>query len=71
MSINEFIHAQLSEFCTEIHKKRLQALMDVAAGLTKSKRLTLVEIGRHLKNETDIKYRVKKVDRLLGNKHLY
>jgi len=71
MSINEFIHSQLSEFCPEIHKKRLQAVMDVAAGLTKSKQLTIVEIGRHLRNDIDIKYRVKKVDRLLGNKHLY
>lgn len=71
MSINEFIHSELREFCPEIHIKRLQAVMDVAAGLTKSKRLTIVEIGKHLKGDVDLKYRVKKVDRLLGNKHLY
>lgn len=71
MSINEFIHSQLREYCPEIHIKRLQAVMDVAAGLTKSKQLTIVEIGRHLKGDVDLKYRVKKVDRLLGNKHLY
>jgi len=71
MSINEFIHSQLREYCPEIHIKRLQAVMDVAAGLTKSKQLTIVEIGRHLKSDVDLKYRVKKVDRLLGNKHLY
>jgi hypothetical protein len=71
MSINEFIHSQLREYCPEIHMKRLQAVMDVASGLTKSKQLTIVEIGRHLKGDIDLKYRVKKVDRLLGNKHLY
>src|ERR1700722_19258930 len=71
MSINEFIHLQLNEFCPEIHTKRLQAVMDVAAGLTKSKRLTIVEIGRHLERDIELKNRIKKVDRLLGNKHLY
>jgi hypothetical protein len=71
MSINEFIHTQLREYCPEIHMKRLQAVMDVAAGLAKSKQLTIVEIGRHLKGDIELKYRVKKVDRLLGNKHLY
>jgi len=71
MSINDLIHSQLEEFCPEIHVKRLQAVMDVAAGLTKSKQLTIVEIGRHLKGDIDLKYRIKKVDRLLGNKNLY
>jgi len=71
VSINEFIHLQLNEFCPEIHARRLQAVMDVAAGLTKSKQLTIVEIGRHLKSDIKLKYRVKKVDRLLGNKNLY
>lgn len=71
MFINEFIHSHLEEFCPDIHVNRLQAVMDVAAGLTRSKRLTIVEMGKHLISETDIKYRVKKVDRLLGNKNLY
>lgn len=71
MSINEFMHSQLNEFFPEIHAKRLQAVMDVAAGLTKSKQLTIVEMGRHLDSTIELKYRIKKVDRLLGNKHLY
>jgi len=71
MIINGFIHSHLEEFCPEIHASRLQAVMDVAAGLTRSKQLTIVEMGRHLESDIDLKHRVKKVDRLLGNKNLY
>lgn len=71
MTISEAIHWQLEQFCPEVHSSRLQAMMDVAIGLTKSKRLTIAEIGRHLPGDIDFKHKVKKVDRLLGNKKLY
>lgn len=71
MFINELIHSHLEEFCPEIHANRLQAVMDVATGLARSKQLTIVEMGRHLQSNIKLKYRVKKVDRLLGNKNLY
>lgn len=71
MTVNETIYLQLEQFCPEVHASRLQAVMDVAVGLTKSKRLSIAEIGRHLPEQTKLKHRIKKVDRLLGNHHLY
>lgn len=71
MSINELLHSELEEFCSDIHAKRLQALMDVATGLQHSKRFSITDIGRHLQSDSELKHRIKKVDRLLGNKHLY
>jgi len=59
------------EECPYIHSKRLQALMDVACGLQKRQKLTLTEMGRGLSKATSIKNRVKKVDRLESNTHLY
>jgi hypothetical protein len=45
--------------------------MDIAAALQFSQSLSLTAIGRQLESETDIKHRIKKVDRLIGNQHLY
>jgi hypothetical protein len=71
MIANETIYMHLEQFCPEVHASRLQAVMDVAIGLTKSKRLTISEIGRHLPNQSELKHRIKKVDRVFGNRHLY
>lgn len=71
MTVSETVYLQLEQFCPEVHVSRLQAVMDVAVGLTKSKRLTIAEIGRHLPSQIDLKHRIKKVDRVLGNHHLY
>lgn len=61
----------LESACPEIHSKRLQSVMDVATALQHSKKLSLTSIARSLDNDTEIKHRVKKVDRLLGNEKLY
>jgi hypothetical protein len=71
MTINELLFFHLEEFCPEIHAKRLQAVMDVATGVQHSQQLSIAAIGRHLQSDTKLKHRIKKVDRLLGNKHLY
>lgn len=71
MSINELLFLHLEEFCPEIHAKRLQAIMDVATGVQHSQQLSIAAIGRHLKSDTKLKHRIKKVDRLLGNNQLY
>ncbi len=71
MMASELLQSYLEEVCPEIHAARLQALMDVADGLQKSNNLSLTAMGRGLKSSTDIKHKVKKVDRLESNKHLY
>ncbi|HAT9776961.1 TPA: IS4 family transposase [Legionella pneumophila subsp. pneumophila] len=71
MEANDLLHIHLMEECPYIHSKRLQALMDVACGLQKRQKLTLTEMGRGLDSPSTIKNRVKKVDRLESNEHLY
>lgn len=71
MSLNGIVQAHLEIHCPEIHVTRLQAVMDVATGIQSSQELSITAIGRHLESDAKLKHRIKKVDRLLGNKHLY
>jgi hypothetical protein len=68
---NQLLHAHLDEVCPGIHDARLQAVMDVAYGLQKGQSLSLTAMGRKLDGSTDVKHKIKKVDRLEGNEHLY
>jgi hypothetical protein len=67
----EEIQKCLKQECPHIHHSRLQALMDVACALQKSKKMSLSEIGRNLPGESKIKHKIKKVDRLEGNEKLH
>lgn len=71
MPINKLLFSHLVKSCPEIHIKRLQAVMDVSMGLQRSQALSISAMGRYLQSEIGIKHRIKRVDRLLGNKHLY
>ena len=71
MSLNGILQNHLEIYCPEIHITRLQAVMDVATGIQHSQELSITAIGRHLEGEVKLKHRIKKVDRLLGNKNLY
>lgn len=71
MEAIDLLHRHLMEECPYIHSKRLQAVIDVACGLQKRQKLTLTEMGRGLVGPGTIKNRVKKVDRLESNEHLY
>lgn len=67
----DLLHTHLIEECPFIHGKRLQAVMDVACSLQKKQNLSLTAIGKGLSGETKLKHRIKKVDRLEGNKYLH
>lgn len=71
MFVNSALHQHFAEVCPDIHECRLQALMDVAYSLQKSQSLSLTSMGRHINNSSDIKHKIKKVDRIVGNKHLH
>lgn len=71
MSTKQLLYSYLEEACPDIHNTRLQALLDVAEGLQKSQNLSLTAMGRELKNESLVKNKIKKVDRLESNKHLH
>lgn len=56
--------------CPHVHATRLTVVLAVVAAAVRSRRLTLTELGRALIGKTHAKHSIKRVDRLLGNRHL-
>lgn len=56
--------------CPHIHAARLTVILAVVAAAVRSRRLTLTELGRALISPAHVKHCIKRVDRLLGNRHL-
>ena len=54
-----------------MHAKRQRALLDVVGALMKGRRLWVTALGRALPGPAKFKHRIKRVDRLLGNRHLW
>jgi hypothetical protein len=71
MFVYELLQEELNETCENVHTSRLKAVLDVAAGLQRSQSLVQAEMGRKLSGSIDIKHKIKKVDRLEGNKKLH
>ena len=69
MHVVKLLHKQL-EKTASIHKKRLLSLFDVVETAMQTQYVTLTGLGRRLPSSAKIKHKIKKVDRLLGNKHL-
>lgn len=49
------------------HKYRQNALLDATISLINGASLTLTSIGRYLPGSAQVKNKIKRVDRLLGN----
>jgi len=71
LDVEAYLYNSLTESCPNIHISRLNAVLDVAAGLRKSQNLSLSEVGRNLPGDAQLKNKIKKVDRLEGNKILH
>lgn len=56
--------------CPHIHAARLAAVVATVGAAMRCRRLTLTELGRALISRAYIKHSIKRVDRLLGNRHL-
>lgn len=69
MHVVKLLHKQLQKTAS-IHKKRLASLFDIVETAMQTQYVTLTGLGRRLPSSTAIKHKIKKVDRLLGNKHL-
>lgn len=69
--VESYLYNALRESCTDIHSTRLNAVLDVAAGLRHSQNLSLSEVGRNLPGDAKLKNKIKKIDRLEGNKTLH
>ncbi|EBZ2914196.1 IS4 family transposase, partial [Salmonella enterica subsp. enterica serovar Mesbit] len=53
------------------HKYRQNALLDATVALINGASLTLTSIGRYLPGTAQVKNKIKRVDRLLGNESLH
>lgn len=67
----ELLHKRLSAELPQMHRSRLRALLAGVAGLLRGEGLWLSEVGRHLPGGAGEKHRIKRVDRLLANRHLH
>lgn len=61
----------LAEACPFIHARRLQTLLLAVEALVQGQRLTLSDLGRHLPGAGSARHGIKRIDRLLGNRHLH
>lgn len=70
MQASKLLQNIFSKSCV-IHKKRLEVLLTAAETLVKCCRLSIVGLGRGLINKTKTKHNINRMNRLVGNKHLY
>jgi Transposase DDE domain len=56
--------------CPHIHAVRLTVILAAVAAAVRGRRLTLSELGRTLPGPARVKHNIKRIDRLLGNRHL-
>jgi hypothetical protein len=70
MQASKLLQTIITKSCA-IHKKRLEVLLIAADTLVKCCRLSVVGLGRGLINEVKTKYNINRMDRLVGNNHLY
>ncbi len=61
----------LQDSIPSLHLNRLRALISTVRSAMTTRRLTLSGLARGLPTGQAIRHRIKRVDRLLGNRHLY
>jgi hypothetical protein len=70
MSIIALLHNLLKEKLPSIHSTRLRALMAAVEAGLKGASVSITELGRALSGPACIKHKIKRMDRLAGNRHL-
>ena len=68
MRARKLCHKLLS--FTSIHKKRIAVISEVIETILTSKSIAVTQIGRKLKNNSQTRSNIRKVDRLYSNQHL-
>ena len=69
----KLLHKRISTACPKIHDVRLNALAAAVTSSLTGRQVTVTGLGRDLKSysSTDTKHDIKRMDRLIGNKHLH
>ncbi|MGA7979762.1 MAG: IS4 family transposase, partial [Chromatiaceae bacterium] len=64
------LHRCLGPLLSGIHARRLATLLEAVAATVCGRRLTLTDIGRRFGGGASLRNKIKRADRLLGNRHL-
>lgn len=70
MQAIQLLHNILVRECPQIHAKRREALIAGVGALVRGGKLWLTALGRHVRGRVAEKHSIKRMDRLLGNRHL-
>ena len=65
------LHKTFANQLPTVHKIRLNSLMDASHTLVMCPKLSLTALGRNMLGKAKTRSQIKKVDRLLGNRHLH
>lgn len=71
MQASQLFHTLFEHSLTDIHKTRLKSLEASVESLMSGAMLTVSSLGRTMKGHVKVKHKIKRVDRLLNNRHLY
>ena len=71
MHASAILQKYLSDVLTRMHAKRVQVLLGAVQALLLSRRLVLMELARAWPGATRVRAPLKRVDRLLSNRHLH
>lgn len=66
----KILHHTLVPLLTHIHRRRLETLLEAVAASLRGPRLTLTDLGRRFAGTGQLRYKIKRADRLLGNTRL-
>lgn len=64
------LHRLLCRACPEVHRARLEAVRSAVVGVITGRRLSIAGVGRAMAPGAKTKHRIKRIDRLAGNRHL-
>ena len=71
MQPTQLLHSIIKKKIPSMHTSRLTSLLDAVTSLLGNKVLTLTKLGRNMKSTVKTRSNIRKVDRLLANKHLH
>lgn len=67
----KLLHKWLVDALPAVHQARVAAVFAGVEGLLLGRCLWLSEVGRHVSGTVDERHKIKRIDRLLGNRHLH
>jgi hypothetical protein len=71
MHANQLCQKYFEKTPTTFHGSRKTALQVITSSLLNEAELTLTSLGRRMPGEAYVKHKIKRVDRFLGNPHVF